>query len=104
MDKLLKVWQYLKTAPKFVKVIAPLLLASLAIVLLMSSCGIGRTAIKAFIKNNAEGTQTSVTINGTEGSKVDMAVSPQVQVSFSGTGGRARPVQHDTLEFVNKRR
>lgn len=78
-EKILKLFQWLAKAPLWKRILLPLLAAGFVAVL-VSSCGTSKAV--ANIRNNADGTTTSVNISGTAGGNVSIQASPEVRVDF----------------------
>lgn len=68
---------WLKSAPVWSKICFPLLLAALAIVVLLSSCG---STVRATISNKAEGVSTTVSI--TTSNPTSVTVTPDTDVNY----------------------
>ena len=77
LDFLKKALNWLKNAPVWCKICLPLLLAALAIVVLLSSCG---STVRATISNRAEGVSTNVSIKTSNPTSV--TVSPDTEVNY----------------------
>lgn len=76
-DLLSKLLSWLKSAPVWCKICLPLLLAALAIVVLLSSCG---STVRATISNKAEGVSTTVSI--TTSNPTSVTVTPDTDVNY----------------------
>lgn len=68
---------WLLSAPKWAKILIPLMVALLLIVILLSSCG---STVKATISNKAEGVSTTVSI--TTSNPTSVTVTPDTEVNY----------------------
>lgn len=69
---------WLSSAPVWAKISLPLLLAVLAILILLASCG---STVRATVTNRAEGVTTTVSVTTNNPSTVN--VSPDTDVKFN---------------------
>lgn len=77
-DLLIKLLNWLKSAPVWCRICLPLLLAALLIVVLLSSCG---STVRATVTNRAEGVTTTLSVTTNNPSSV--TVNPDTDVKLN---------------------
>lgn len=83
-DYLIKLLEYLKNSPSWVKVVFPLLSAALVAVYLLSSCGL----TKATVRTNSDNSHGTITI--TTNNPTSVTVSPSLKVDSLSVNSKSK--------------
>lgn len=84
MENLAKIWTWFKSiTPLWLKLLIAVLASALILLVSMTGCSSPRSLIR--VKNNADGTHTSITQSTGDGGSVSVQVSPKLEVSVDST-------------------
>ena len=83
-DYLMKLLEYLESAPKWVKCVFPLLVAAIFAVYLLSSCGL----TKATVRTNSDNSHGTITI--TTNNPTSVTVSPSLKVDSLSVNSQSK--------------